>query len=90
MTYKIEKDVPIPKPEQKITHPISKTLLQMEVGDSVFLGDQEKDATQWRSFAKRMGIMVTIRKVYPEGYRLWVIEQTPNRDALIAKTVEES
>lgn len=73
---KIEKNVPLNPPGRgRNLSDLTKTLLAMESGDSIFLGETDK-GTQKRMYnsvyksAKRHDIKVAVR-FYADGIRVW-------------------
>lgn len=66
----IEKGVPIPKREGWSKY--SKTIREMEVGDSVFV-TQQKEACNFHTTSYRLNVRMSSRKV-DGGWRVWRVK----------------
>lgn len=67
--FKIDKDIPLPRGAAKTG--LANALRQMNVGESILLGQDRPVAIH--GMAKQVGIKITVRKT-PDGYRIWRIE----------------
>ena len=74
MSYVIEKDIPIPPATSRYSG-VLEVMRQMEVGDSILIGDMNASAVNGKiAYAKRAGIAAkfSIRK-QEVGIRVWRI-----------------